>query len=170
VLMKWGLQREGFPVYAPEGLERHLGTLVENDWGGAFKWMPISDAERIQLGCLDLRFSRTDHPPPTYAVEVESDQKRLVYTSDSGPGWSVDAFAPGADLVLSEATYLHDDKPAPIHLSAKEAGRAAREAGARRLMLTHLWPRVDPRKAVEEGSDAFGEAVTLAAPHLVTRV
>ncbi len=80
------------------------------------------------------------------------------------------AFAPGADLVLSEATYLHDDKPAPLHMSAKEAGEAAREAGARRLMLTHLWPRVDSRRSVAEGSDAFGEAVTLAAPHLVTRV
>ncbi len=171
VLMKWGLQREGFPVYAPEGLEHHLGTLVENDWGGAFKWMPISDSERIQVGGLGLRFARTDHPPPTFAVEVEGgNRKRLVYTSDTGPNWSIDAFAPGADLVLSEATYLHDDKPAPIHLSAKEAGRAAREAGARRLMLTHLWPRVDPRKSVDEGSDAFGEAVTLAAPHLVTRV
>jgi len=56
------------------------------------------------------------------------------------------------------------------NLSAKEAGMAAREAGARRLMLTHLWPRVDPRRSVAEGSDAFGEAVTLAAPHLVTRV
>jgi hypothetical protein len=37
-------------------------------------------------------------------------------------------------------------------------------------MLTHLWPRVDTRRSVAEGSDAFGEAVTLAAPHLVTRV
>jgi ribonuclease BN (tRNA processing enzyme) len=55
-------------------------------------------------------------------------------------------------------------------MSAKEAGTAAREAGARRLMLTHLWPRNDARHTVEEGSDAFGEAVTLAAPHLVTRV
>jgi hypothetical protein len=37
-------------------------------------------------------------------------------------------------------------------------------------MLTHLWPRVDARRTVEEGSDAFGESVTLAAPHLVTRI
>ena len=35
VLMKWGLHREGFPVYAPEGLDQHLGALVGGDWGGA---------------------------------------------------------------------------------------------------------------------------------------
>ena len=34
-------------------------------------------------------------------------------------------------------------------------------------MLTHLWPRLDPVITVEEGSESFGESVTLAAPHLV---
>ena len=170
VLLKWGIEREGFPVYAPEGLEQHLGTLVGGDWGGAFKWSVVGDGEHVQVGSLGLRFSRTDHPPPTYGLEVEGDGKRLVYTSDTGPDWTVGAFASGADLVLSEATYLHDDKPAPIHLSAREAGIGAREAGARRLMLTHLWPRLDPSESVREGSEAYGDAVTLAAPHLVTRV
>jgi hypothetical protein len=37
-------------------------------------------------------------------------------------------------------------------------------------MLTHLWPRLDPKRSVEEGSAAFGDAVTLAAPHLATTI
>jgi ribonuclease BN (tRNA processing enzyme) len=170
VLMRWGIEREGLPVYAPQGLEQHLGTLVGGDWGAAFRWQTIDESERIEIGDMALRFSRTDHPPPTYAVEVSSAAKRLVYTSDTGPDWSVSAFAPGADLVLSEATYLDADKPADIHLSAREAGEAAREAGARRLMLTHLWPRLDTYDVVAEGSEAYGESVTLAAPHLVTQI
>jgi ribonuclease BN (tRNA processing enzyme) len=170
VLMRYGLEREGLPVYAPEGLSEHLGSLVGGDWGGAFAWHEIHADARTEIGPLALRFSRTDHPPPTYAVELVSNGRRLVYTSDTGPDWSVGAFAYGADLVLSESTYLADDKPVDIHLSAREAGKAAREAGARRLMLTHLWPRLDPKAVVEEGSEAFGEAVTLAAPHVVTRV
>ena len=96
------------------------------------------------VGDIDLAFSRTDHPPPTYAVEASGRRSRLVYTADTGPDWTVGAFAPGADLVLSEASYLHDDIPAPIHLSARQAGTAAREAKAQRLILTHLWPRIDP--------------------------
>jgi ribonuclease BN (tRNA processing enzyme) len=170
VLMRYGLEREGLPVIAPEGLADHLGQLVGGDWGNAFAWRGIDQSERISIGDITLGFSRTDHPPPTYAVDASANGKRLVYTSDTGPGWSADAFARGADLVLSEATYLHGDKPTDIHLSAREAGLAARDAGARRLMLTHLWPRNDPHLAVEEGSDAFGEAVVLAAPHLLTRV
>ena len=73
--------------------------------------------------------------------------------------------------MLSEATYLSDgSKPDYPHLTAAEAGIAAREAGAHRLVLTHLWPGLDRRMAVAEGSEAFGEAVILAAPHLTCRV
>lgn len=170
VLLRYGLEREGLPVLAPEGLANHLGKLVDGDWGNAFGWRPIDEVDPVEIGDVSLRFSRTDHPPPTYAVEARSGDKRLVYTSDTGPGWSVDAFAPNADLVLSEATYLHGEKPVEIHLSAREAGQAARAAGAKRLMLTHLWPRLDHHRAVDEGSDAYGEPVVLAAPHLVTRI
>jgi ribonuclease BN (tRNA processing enzyme) len=168
--MRYGLEREGLPVYAPEGLADHVGQLVSGDWGNAFEWRPIDESEHATCGDLTMRFSRTDHPPPTYAVEATSNGKRMIYTSDTGPAWSIDAFDPGADLVLSEATYLHGEKPAEIHLSAHEAGTAARDAKARRLMLTHLWPRNDVHRVVDEGSDAFGEPVVLAAPHLVTRI
>jgi ribonuclease BN (tRNA processing enzyme) len=82
----------------------------------------------------------------------------------------VGAFDPGADVVLSEATYLDANIPAPIHLSAKQAGAAAREAGAERLILTHLWPMIDKLEAAAEASDAFGSGVTLASQGLVTTI
>jgi ribonuclease BN (tRNA processing enzyme) len=103
-------------------------------------------------------------------VEAACDGRRLIYTADTGPEWSVDAFEPGADVVLSEATYLDAHIPAPIHLSAKQAGTAAREAKAQRLILTHLWPMIDRLEAAEEGSEAFGSGVTLASQGLVTTI
>jgi ribonuclease BN (tRNA processing enzyme) len=171
VMLRYALGRSDVPVYAPEGLDRHLGPLVSDlgDFGHTFDWHTVGDGDAAQVGELTLRFSRTDHPPPTYAIEATTPVgRRLVYTADTGPEWSVGAFAAGADLVLSEATYLHADRPAPIHLSARQAGQAAREAKAQRLVLTHLWPRIDPEAAAEEGADAFGGSVTLAAPHMVT--
>jgi ribonuclease BN (tRNA processing enzyme) len=130
----------------------------------------IGDGDTTAVGDIDLAFSRTDHPPPTYAVEASAEGRRMIYTADTGPGWSVSAFAPEADLVLSEATYLHADIPAPIHLSARQAGEAARAARARRLLLTHLWPLLDSNAVVEEGSEAFGGPVTLATPDLITTI
>jgi ribonuclease BN (tRNA processing enzyme) len=169
VLNRFGLERFGLPVYAPEGVERTLGALVD-DWADTFDWRAIDDGDAANVDDVKLRFSRTDHPPPTYGVEVAADGKRLVYTSDTGPDWTVGAFDPGADLVLSEATYQRDAKSVSWHLSAEEAGVGAREASARRLMITHLWPRLDPVASLGEASAAFGAEVTLAAPHLSTRV
>jgi ribonuclease BN (tRNA processing enzyme) len=169
VLNKYGLERAGLPVYAPEGVEKTLEGLV-GEWTDTFDWKLVGDGDRATIGDVKLRFSRTDHPLPTVGLDLEQGGKRLVYTADTGPDWSVEVFAPGADLVLSEATYQHDDIRAPIHLSARQAGEAARAAKARRLMLTHLWPTLDPVASVEEGSEAFGHAVTLASPHLVTHL
>lgn len=170
VLFNYGLGRTGFPVYAPEGTEARLATLVDGDWGGAFAWAAVGDGDAVTVGDCALRFSRTAHPPPTMAVEVSADGKRLVYTADTGPDWSPEAFGPGADLVLSEATFQRDNESSGIHLSARQAGAAARAAGARRLMLTHLWPGLDPTASVVEGSEAFGREVLLAAPHQRTRI
>jgi ribonuclease BN (tRNA processing enzyme) len=169
VLWRYGLERTGLPVFAPAGAEEHLGTLVSS-WGDTFEWNAIDEGDKARVGPIDLRFSRTDHPPPTFAVEAAAGGRRMIYTADTGPEWSVDAFGAGADLVLSEASYLHDNIPITIHLSARQAGLAAREARARRLVLTHLWPQVDPEASVAEGSEAFGGPVTLAVPHLVTEI
>jgi ribonuclease BN (tRNA processing enzyme) len=169
VMYKYGLECSGLPVYAPEGVEKTLEGLV-GEWTDTFEWNLVGDGDRATIGEVQLQFSRTDHPLPTMGIDLEQGGKRLVYTADTGPKWSVETFRPGADLVLSEATYQHDDIRAPIHLSARQAGEAARAAKARRLMLTHLWPTLDPVASVEEGSEAFGRAVVLAAPHLVTHL
>ena len=170
MLYKWGLERNGLPVYAPEGVETKLEGLV-GEWTDTFDWKLVGDGDRADDRRRESAASRAPiiRCRPS-AVEIAHDGKRIVYTADTGPSWSVEAFGPGADLVLSEATYQHDDIRAPIHLSARQAGEAARAANARRLMLTHLWPTLDPVASVEEGSDAFGHAVTLAAPHLVTHI
>ena len=170
VLLRYGLERTGLPVYAPEGVERTMSALVGGDWGATFAWSEVGDGDAVDVGDCRLRFSRTSHPPPTMAVEVAADGKRLVYTSDTGPDWTVEAFGPGADLVLSEATFQRDNESSGIHLSARQAGTAARQARARRLVLTHLWPGLDPLASAVEGSEAFGEDVTLAAPHERTRI
>lgn len=162
----YGSGRRHVPVYLPAGLRELLDVFV-HDWGFAFDWVPIDPDEHPSVGPLRLGFSRTDHPPPTYAVEVTDPHgRRLVYTADTGPGWEVAAFAPGAEVVLSEATYLHAARGSPLHLSARQAGEAARRAGARRLVLTHRWPTLEVRRWAEEGAEAFGAPVVVAEPDL----
>ena len=71
---------------------------------------------------------------------------------------------PVLDLVLSEATLdRRSEGAAPRAPVGPPGRRAARAAGARRLVLTHLWPGLDPAGAIVEGSEAFGPGVPLAS-------
>ncbi|MEJ5944882.1 ribonuclease Z [Pseudokineococcus basanitobsidens] len=74
--------------------------------------------------------------------------------------------AAGADLLLCEATFADAEEglAEPYgHLTARQAGRLAREAGARRLVLTHFssrYPDVAPllAQAREEHDDVVAAA------------
>jgi ribonuclease BN (tRNA processing enzyme) len=71
--------------------------------------------------------------------------------------------------VLSEATLrsLDEDAVPPEprgHITPAEAGAAARDGGARRLMLTHLPVDGDGSWARTLASEAFGADVEVAEP------
>ena len=87
VLATYGLERTGIPVIAaPEVAARMLP--LARDWRTTFEWREVADGDRAEIGAASLRFSSTDHPVPTLAVEVGAAGKRLVYTADTGPSWS----------------------------------------------------------------------------------
>ncbi|MGH9055666.1 MAG: MBL fold metallo-hydrolase [Acidimicrobiales bacterium] len=160
VACKWVIGRTGVPVYAPEGLDLllRIGSAA-----GVLAWHPVGDAETVRVGAISLTFSRTDHPPPTLAVRADGAGRSLGYSADSGPGWSLASLGPGLHLLLCEATFLFDKEGTLGHMSARQAGASAREAGVERLVITHLRPRVDREKARAEAAAAFGGDVTVAA-------
>jgi ribonuclease BN (tRNA processing enzyme) len=161
-VLRFVLEKQGFPVYAPAGLRQH----TYEDMAPWVVWHDIADGDRVTVGSLDLSFSRTDHGPETLAVRVESGsgegRKSLGYSADTGPGWSVEALGTGLDQVLCEATMPSEMEGEHQHLSARQAGESARAAGAAGLILTHLWPTLDPERSRAEGSEAFGAEVDVA--------
>lgn len=155
------LGRTGVPVYAPAGLRDRLS----GDPAPTFDWRVVAGGDRVRVGGLALSFSRTDHPPETLAVRVDGDGRSLAYSADTGAGWSLAALGPGVDLALCEATYLADREGLAGHLSARQAGAGAARAGVGRLLLTHLWPTVDPAAAEAEAALAYGGPVDVARLH-----
>lgn len=74
--------------------------------------------------------------------------------------------AKGVDLLVCESTYLSSeerDARSHGHLTAKQAGAIAREAGVRKLVLTHFSQRYGSTKPfVEEAREVFdGEIVAV---------
>ena len=151
--------RQGIPVYAPAGLKE---CTYNDDESPYFEWRDIKDGSEVSVGGLDFTFSRTDHGPETLAMRVGGGGRSMGYSADTGPGWSLEALGPGLDLALCEATFLRDQEGTAQHLSARQAGASARQAGARRLMLTHIWPTIDTERSRAEATDAYGDRVDLA--------
>lgn len=158
VAVKYVVPRGPIPLYC----EPDLPSLMRTPASDQFDRQPIGPGSRLDIGAMSFTFSRTDHSVATLAVRVDGGGRSLGYSADSGPGWGISSLGPGLDLALCEATYLSEMEDSLPHMSAREAGLNAREAGARRLVLTHLWPGVDRDAAQAEAAAAFGGPVDVA--------
>lgn len=160
VAMRYFLGRRGFPIYAPEELQDLM--LGEHKGDGTFDWHAVADESTAEIGPSRWRWSRTDHPVETLAARVEGGGRVLGYSADTGPAWSFSNLGPGLCLALVEATMNPGAEGSLQHLSARQAGAQAREAGAQRLLLTHLAPDIDRHKALAQAEESFGGPVEVA--------
>jgi ribonuclease BN (tRNA processing enzyme) len=163
---------QGVPLFTTAEVLTEAEHLTAGGLSQTFRPTAITDGSEFRVGPLSFRTARTDHPPETLAVRVDDGEASVAYTSDTGPRWGVADLAPAVDLVLSEATYPDhwaDDPDAPdaptVHLSGAQAGRLAREAGARRLVVTHALPTASADEIRAEAEDAFGATIERAVPH-----
>lgn len=85
----------------------------------------------------------------------------LCYSGDSGEVPALVRAAQGADLFLCECSFP-DEAPVEHHLTPTSAARAAREAGVRRLVLTHFYPALDPRSARSRAAETFAGQIECA--------
>lgn len=95
--------------------------------------------------------------------------QRFAFVMDTRPCEGARRLAEGADLLVCEATYLDAEAAearAHGHMTARQAAELARDAGARRLLLTHFsqrYPNTDGH--LREAAEVFPEA--LAAEDLL---
>ncbi|MEO9324346.1 ribonuclease Z [Nocardioides sp. C4-1] len=92
--------------------------------------------------------------------------QRFAFVMDTRPCDGARELAQDADLLVAEATYLHDDvhlAEAHGHLTARQAATLAAEAGVRTLVLTHFsqrYPDLTPFRA--EAASVFAGHVVVA--------
>ncbi len=146
------------PVFAPASVPQHR---YFTEWE-ELDWRTVADGGAVEVAGFRLRFSRTDHGPETLAVRVDRGRAAVGYTGDTGPLWSARELGPGLDLLLCEATWTRAEEGRAQHLSGRQAGRMAREAGARRLVVTHRWPTIPEVPVAEEAAQAFEAGVEVA--------
>ncbi|BBL78685.1 MBL fold metallo-hydrolase [Rubrobacter xylanophilus] len=96
----------------------------------------------LELPGGPLSWGPVPHRPESVGYRLAGDRGDFVYTGDTSYGEPVVALARGAHTLLTECSFP-DESPVEGHLTPSGAATAAREAGVRRLVLTHLYPKVD---------------------------
>jgi ribonuclease BN (tRNA processing enzyme) len=168
--------RRGVRALGPDGVADRLAAFVGAGPGDGFsevlEWQTVRKGDRARVGEITLAFGMADHPVPTLVTSLEGGGRRLVISSDTGPGGDLLEMASDADLLVCDATMQGGPRTSwwPYHLSAGEAGALARRAGAKRLLLTHLAPILDPAQSVAEAMEAFGGPVEWAAPGMEVEI
>ena len=154
------------PLYLPEGLWERLPCLLSErgaaDLAEAFVPITMHSDEPIAVGGLSVTPIAVEHTDPTFALIAESDEARLVYTSDTAPCGGVTRAAQKADLLLAEATLPERFVGAAPHMTATQAAQLALDTGARALALVHIWPTTDRAEVAQIATEVFGRRVMVA--------
>ena len=157
-------------VHGPPGLRRWLdgaSSLLGKEGPAA----PLVIAEeslaadgraRFTAGGMTFTGAPTGHTEHALAWRVDfADGTSLTYTGDTGETPAVAALARGTDLLLAECSFAEAEAD-PRHLTPQGAGRMARAAGARRLVLTHFYPGLDPAAARDGAARLFDGPIEIA--------
>lgn len=158
------------PVLVPVGAADHLAAFArateEHVFHTVLDLVEVDGRSTVEIGDVTISFGEAVHPVPALITRIDTPDGSLVYSGDTGPGSDLPAMADGADLLLCEASIAgeRDERSYPYHLTAREAGRIARDAGVGTLIVTHLASGLDPDVALAEARAESGGDVRYATP------
>ena len=179
VALKYGPARDArrrVPVWAPAGagprLARAYDLPAESGMSGQLDLAAWAERQPVVIGPFTVVPHRVNHPVEAYGMRItgpgevgQEGQRALAYTGDTDACPALLDLARDADLLLSEASLLEEwDEPRDLHLTGLRAGQAAADAGARRLVLTHLPPWTPPATVLAEARQAYDGPLELAVP------
>lgn len=148
-------------VYAPPEPAAEYSLLHYKD---AVEVRPIAVQDgstmEIEVGPMKVTFHPVHHPAPAVSVRIDDGRSVLTYSGDTRPCSELVEAARGVGLFLCEASAVDEDADyaAPRHLTARQAGQIARNAGVTRLLLTHIWPLYDEDVLLSECREEFESA------------
>ncbi len=152
------------PHDGPEMFRRIVSCWGQEDLvDSAFALQEYGAQDELTLGPISVRFCEVPHYTLTHAVQLSSGSSRFTYGADCRPNAELVRFAQDSDVLMIEATLPRPERNGVRgHLTPREAGEHGREAGARRLVLTHYSDEMDPEWARREAAEAFGGPVEMA--------
>jgi len=158
------------PVYSlPGALDAVLALDRPGMLTDAYVLHEFTAGSRLDIGPFRAQTRLLPHSLPNAGLRLTAGERVLAYTGDTGPSADVVDLARGADLLLAEASYV-DQVPEDSRRylsSARQAGRQARDADARHLLLTHLLPGTDTAASQSAARAGYDGEIGIATSGLV---
>jgi ribonuclease BN (tRNA processing enzyme) len=176
-LARWGMddatpQTPPFRLIAPPDFLAHAEKLVggAGAFDGIIEWEPLEPGASVRFGDVTLDTLPMRHGVPTLGMRFSADGKVISYSADTAPCDELTELARDADVFVCEAWFGGGAETNEVHLNAREAGEHAARAGAKSLVLTHVFYDRNLDIAVASAQSAYDGPVTAAAPGDVLRV
>jgi ribonuclease Z len=99
--------------------------------------------------------------------------KKIAYTGDTRPTQNIVKWARDADLLICDATFsdeLREKAHDYEHMTAADAARAAKAAGAKQLALTHISPRYEDASVLAEEARKIFKNTVVASDFLAMEI
>ena len=165
-------------MYGPSDTWTRLATASSplggdlDDFSDIFEVHEWVDSEQVRIGALTVLPRLVSHPTESYGMRItDTGGATLVYSGDTGMCESLVELASGADVFLCEASWTDSpERPKHLHLSGTEAGRVAKRAEVRELLLTHIPPWTSREDVIGEAKAEFDGPVHAVAPGEVIEV
>ena len=157
-LCKFRFKKE-LRIFTQEGTRELLDTFVNEPYTVPFAILPFRNSVReLAAGSHNLPFPVTClplvHPAPCFGYRIELEGKVITYCTDTGVCDNAVTLARNADLLITECGLKPGvSSPDWPHLNPETAIAIAKEAGAKRLALTHFGAEV--YRTIEERQDVL---------------
>ena len=151
-------------LYGPKGFKKYFNTLIktilklkDKDLGFKVNIKEMKPGTSVKINNVKIKSFKTRHTYNSVAYRIEQGKKILTYSGDTGYCRGIIDAGKNADLLILECSF-----PTVMinHLTPQLAGKIARKANAKKLVLTHFYPecdRLDVKKLCKKEFD--GEVV-----------
>ncbi len=148
-LLYYLMGKKALHVYGPADETSAIRRVLMDDT--SFVVHDVQPGDVLTLGDIQIGVYAARHPVPAAMYRIQACGRTLCYTGDTNVLPGLTEFAKNADLLLADGVFPEDgwneSKP---HLSAALAAHLGRDAGAKRIVITHLNPAFDKALLLRE--------------------
>lgn len=146
-------------IFGPEGIKNIYDKFIEiygsviapQDYQVNVKELR---EETISFGGYKITVKKMLHAATCLGYRIENNNKIFVYSGDTDFCENIIELSKDADALVLECAFP-DEMKANGHLTPSLAGKIARQAGCKKLILTHLYPVCQPENLLANCKKEF---------------